>query len=1101
MKNLNYLLLLFVLFIYDIALAQTKSTATNQTTGSNTITTTVPLKISLADDVLLPNTDATPTEKIGIQHDQIVEIDLSTGMVTSGGMKTLPFDVPFFIKLKVDSDVTSIDYRIRGKEESCWFKKKFCKNIRYNVPKPGSCHDKKFERDCDNEKVTKENFSECKDYFLELMKDRTLSDEDRIVGLTQKGSPCELIANLASIKKPKKNSDQPKAIEGKLKSATDKSRNIEKLKELKKKYKKKRKLLKAAKKDSLVKNEAELLAMEEKIRETDEKFLQEYVDLKNSGKTEDEEIKLAKVKLKTNEKNFQAAKEKIEKSKELILAKDVLAESEAEFKKIEQILRSAEEDLITAEWNSKISKAKLKKLEDALKNTKEELKKAKENLKKNRETYQAVKAELQKTEEHRKAETELADSNKKLIELKDKLKKTKELIKITSYLKDNCNLMECNECTEEELNYTVYCNTWTKPVSTKDDTSGLIVYLPANNLEANKRYEMEFVFNYSMSEKIRSQLNSKLISKITSPTKIFDYNYYYDYDSGDFIKENYLFSEDPIFVKSLSKKSNAENKNEDSEGIKLYKKAAIAKIKSLFVTGNKRKHSRNSVLEHIIDSVLFSLTSWHKNYFSLDSLEEEDVKKIDNFYRKRIKEMFNEEAVYENKLNEEIKKTKNPIDNPKEQIEYILRKLRGSDKDDCRISIIPQSDGGDIGPFIDSTRIHRLKDLLSQLSRNEKWSYLDDIFTDERLNSELSEDVSEERKRREKGIINELNLLEWVCMCSTLKDNMTCNNPCTHNKDTWEYLKSIKRVMDIYLLSDIDSIHYYLGYYSEDKNYLKSYFETPSNTIFLGGYNLLDKGILEPPLPEIYGAGLTSKHLTKRIENIESNINFFYVLSKLNSEHRLGFTKKLKEINSELIRNHHLLEKIKLEIEGRQNKASSYVNKLIDAFDINESRAIGAHSVFPFKTRAEFHITADIGLAHYTFYGANNDSQEESINNSVAPYLGVNFNFFAVNRQANYSIFKGRTNWCKAFSFVLAGTINENFDNDRRDHLFANVNLMTGIGMRITDFLRVGGGAKWYRYNVTQLDQKLVASPYISFSLDFDVQERLRGARRLFVRP
>lgn len=147
-----------------------------------------------------------------------------------------------------------------------------------------------------------------------------------------------------------------------------------------------------------------------------------------------------------------------------------------------------------------------------------------------------------------------------------------------------------------------------------------------------------------------------------------------------------------------------------------------------------------------------------------------------------------------------------------------------------------------------------------------------------------------------------------------------------------------------------------------------------------------------------------------------------------------------------------------------------------------------------FVTRGEWYITADIGIA-YTYFRENT---------GIVPYLGANFNFFPINRQANYSLIKillspekDIIDILKSMSGVIGvtlGPIND-FNNNYSDSWEANqLSVVTGLGLRVTDGVRLSGGSVWGYRNKNGLStvKSLQANPYVALSLDWDLR-RLIG--------
>jgi hypothetical protein len=144
-----------------------------------------------------------------------------------------------------------------------------------------------------------------------------------------------------------------------------------------------------------------------------------------------------------------------------------------------------------------------------------------------------------------------------------------------------------------------------------------------------------------------------------------------------------------------------------------------------------------------------------------------------------------------------------------------------------------------------------------------------------------------------------------------------------------------------------------------------------------------------------------------------------------------------------------------------------------------------------FVTRGEWYITADLGFAFVKLHPTN----------SLKPYLGVNFNLFPINRQADYSIAHAISSGhpsdiLKGISIVTGLSVTGFGSTDKYNDLFGNTSLLTGIGIRITDGVRITYGRFWaYQKSVNPLlnNTRLITDPYISLSLDWDLRSWLKS--------
>ncbi|MCD9018776.1 hypothetical protein [Parachryseolinea silvisoli] len=194
-------------------------------------------------------------------------------------------------------------------------------------------------------------------------------------------------------------------------------------------------------------------------------------------------------------------------------------------------------------------------------------------------------------------------------------------------------------------------------------------------------------------------------------------------------------------------------------------------------------------------------------------------------------------------------------------------------------------------------------------------------------------------------------------------------------------------------------------------------------------------------------------------------------------------------------------------------------SKLVDSL-LNNNRNIqlatarntGGFTSGDFETRTKWRVTADVGIALLT---------SKTVGASVTPYFGANFNFHPINRNAFYGLLakshkkryllydevseKALLHKCpfwrrmwKGASFVLGVTVANLQEDGKRENLIsnggANLNLLTGAGIRLTDAARLSMGTIWTKdVNPSPLidSERVRANFYISLSFDVDVVSAL----------
>jgi hypothetical protein len=177
-------------------------------------------------------------------------------------------------------------------------------------------------------------------------------------------------------------------------------------------------------------------------------------------------------------------------------------------------------------------------------------------------------------------------------------------------------------------------------------------------------------------------------------------------------------------------------------------------------------------------------------------------------------------------------------------------------------------------------------------------------------------------------------------------------------------------------------------------------------------------------------------------------------------------------------------------LDVARESTTSNVSPLVDviATNIYENMVVIGSSFNPdFKTRANTHISADLGVAVIPSLA------------KMTPYLGTNIYFRPVNR--NEKLTWAWSNMGKRVSLMLGLTIGSLAKPSYRADLFAgSFNLITGVGLRVASFVRINGGAVWYsKVNPNPLisNNTFTGKPFVSLSFDLDVKtvfNRLFGA-------
>jgi hypothetical protein len=132
-----------------------------------------------------------------------------------------------------------------------------------------------------------------------------------------------------------------------------------------------------------------------------------------------------------------------------------------------------------------------------------------------------------------------------------------------------------------------------------------------------------------------------------------------------------------------------------------------------------------------------------------------------------------------------------------------------------------------------------------------------------------------------------------------------------------------------------------------------------------------------------------------------------------------------------------------------------------------------------YTERAPFYVSADVGLMMPVFRKQGTD---------IALYVGVNLYFEAVDKNVPLSVDGGIG---KRFSLMGGITLDKISDPPKSiEGVIGDQFLMGGVGFRLTDYLRLGGGVVFFDQrdpNPTVSQTSLRVAPYFALSLDSDV--------------
>ncbi|MBL0036434.1 MAG: hypothetical protein IPP26_11910 [Flavobacteriales bacterium] len=191
------------------------------------------------------------------------------------------------------------------------------------------------------------------------------------------------------------------------------------------------------------------------------------------------------------------------------------------------------------------------------------------------------------------------------------------------------------------------------------------------------------------------------------------------------------------------------------------------------------------------------------------------------------------------------------------------------------------------------------------------------------------------------------------------------------------------------------------------------------------------------------------------------------------------------------------LYKVVPQLEDRIAKAIDDMRLILSfevPFSVNTSR--------DFKTRATWYLAPDFGAAYV--FGERTPAD-------FVTFYGVQFHPFPINREVSYSLFRkekwrfeSRSRWATAFS-INFGLTASNFTASSPEYkgvIGDKIGVMTGIGLRLTEMLRLNGGFLLTRRedpHPLRTDLVLHANPFVGVTLDVDLVKYIQdlGTRRM----
>ncbi|MCB2380060.1 hypothetical protein LGH70_20870 [Hymenobacter sp. BT635] len=158
----------------------------------------------------------------------------------------------------------------------------------------------------------------------------------------------------------------------------------------------------------------------------------------------------------------------------------------------------------------------------------------------------------------------------------------------------------------------------------------------------------------------------------------------------------------------------------------------------------------------------------------------------------------------------------------------------------------------------------------------------------------------------------------------------------------------------------------------------------------------------------------------------------------------------------------------------------------------------GSSSVLDLVAENKFRIVPDFGFV--VFFDRREAFEQSFKPKDFSPYLGFNIGFRSIDKHIPWRLISHKTLW-HHLSFVSGITLRSLAITGRREDFFNKSSLLTGLGYRLNNYLRVTTGGVWFKAidpNPLSTDRPVQVSPFIGVSVDLDLKELFGGISSWF---
>jgi hypothetical protein len=238
------------------------------------------------------------------------------------------------------------------------------------------------------------------------------------------------------------------------------------------------------------------------------------------------------------------------------------------------------------------------------------------------------------------------------------------------------------------------------------------------------------------------------------------------------------------------------------------------------------------------------------------------------------------------------------------------------------------------------------------------------------------------------------------------------------------------------------------------------------------------------------------KDLNKRLFNIDSSLRQLNILQSTlvllrhNGNPSVSLDDELRKTDTWL--REFRASRDSLNVMGKQRKKIEDV--IMDSVFVGKkftyTQVFSGNTYMSFETRNKMLLTPDFGIVT-----SLNPSYRKSLQYAIIPYMGFHINMMAVDKDIPFTSY--RKNPLQRLSLMVGWSLVNINKNPEYENFFANSSLLTGIGIRLSNAIRLTAGKQWlFKIGTDEANNQtrsLKAISYAGISFDLNIKQYLNG--------